>query len=595
MASHNIIDYFISSPWSGLVSIIMAISLTCLFDFIGRRIWKSEEVFARALYFFAGQLVFTWVILLISCLGFAHQLIFQIINSSIVLWFFSFYLSQCRIRNSIEKLIQFYHYQVSNTYKKLCFWLFITALIAWSIISISPPTDADSLDYHLGVPLNILNNHSIIFDSGHLHFRMFGFSEMLNVFGLANGCPQWSAAIQWIGFLWLLRLISESHNGFNKITICLIFLGLPVLLSLLPSQKNLMNGIACTSICFLSLVIYSNKLNKSLLTVWILASSFALGLKYSFLISGCLLFILLMYKNRTSLRFIHFVLLLISLCPLIIVKYVRFNDPISPLLSFLSPHPNELAIRFTYFLKHYADSGFSFPICLFLPQSFGSLSTILGLNLVGFLLIYFLFKNYKAESIIIISLCFLIILGGQKTSRFFLEPLFWLLPLAFVELKNHPKKRIIFNYFSFQFYLMLPLVLVASVDLGWGLSSNAARENLMQKSSSYYEESKWVNEFLPKSAHIATDIRSRSFLKIESLPFEYIFFYQAKDSTKMSQLLKEKYKTDFLVLSDEVNNLDFKKQFAGKLIAGPKKFKTATRNPFNKKEYQVSVYALKKN
>lgn len=576
-----------------MLSIFMALSYTCLFDFLGLRFCGSKATFARALYFFAGQLVLGWLILIISWTGLAFPWLFQILNGLVLFWFLFRHLPKLTFQERVKNIKYYYNTFVTSQFQKISFWSLILVLVAWSVISISTPTDADSLDYHLGVPLTILNNHSLIFDPAHLHFRMFGFGEMLNVFGLANGSPQWSSTLQWIGFLWLLRLICEFFKGYDKIKICLVMLGLPVLLNLIPSQKNLLNGICCTSVCFLIYFFYAKYFNKKIFQVWILALCFALGLKYSFLISGFILSIYALFKNREWLKWHSIFFIFIALFPLFLFKYINFHDAFSPLFEFQKANPDEIILRFSAFLKNYSDSYFQFPLSIILPSSFGTISTILGISTMGFILGLTLLKKYKFEFIAIFMLCFLILLLGQKTSRFFLEPLFWLLPIVFFELKNHPQKKLLFNLFSVQFYLLLPFVLVAFFVLGRGLWSNAYREKLMSETASYYRESVWINEFLPQKANIATDIRSRSLLKMNSIPFEYIFFYQPKDSTKMQQLLYEKYKIDYLVLSDEMNNLEFKKHFAGKIIAGPKTFETATRNPFNKKTYQVCIYALR--
>ena len=52
------------------------------------------------------------------------------------------------------------------------------------IISLGPITNADSLDYHIGVPLDILKNSKLVFHPEWFASNTAGVGDFLNGFGL---------------------------------------------------------------------------------------------------------------------------------------------------------------------------------------------------------------------------------------------------------------------------------------------------------------------------------------------------------------------------------------------------------------------------
>ena len=76
-----------------------------------------------------------------------------------------------RKNTDIKKLIIF------NRYEYLIIFLFL-------ILALCPPSDADSLDYHLGFAVSAIENNAILIREDWLHYRLFGYGEYLNLFGL---------------------------------------------------------------------------------------------------------------------------------------------------------------------------------------------------------------------------------------------------------------------------------------------------------------------------------------------------------------------------------------------------------------------------
>ena len=597
---HSLNDYFISAPASTLLTLISGLSMVIVFDYTGRIVFKSQEPIQRAMYFFAGLLALTWSSWIICLLGIASVLIFKIALWIILLsallivvtkrWRPPVLLNWKSLLSSNTRSIEFY------------FGLTIaTLLVGYLLLSLSVPTDADSLSYHLALPVDILRTGDLWFNKDNLHFRMAGFGEMVNLFGVANGCPQLGSFIQVIGFLYFLVAATENVSRQQQSNLLILFLSVPTLLFLIPSQKHQFTGLLATSLCFLFLS-KSSQFSLTNTVLWVLVLLFAAGIKYSFLISAfsLLVFFCLKYPDRTSLSRLSVIILLLTaiiLGPQFLFKWFYFKDPVSPLLEKFLPFQDSVVAKLYGYIKNYSESAFTFPLGLFVTNNIGKISTVFGISAIVFCFVPFMYRTYKAETITVCLLFVTILAGGQISSRFFMEPLFWAIPLFVTVYKSDFWFRYFIAIARIQFLVVMPLVFTGVYFLTPSLFSDKMRDTVLSERANGYAESIWLDKVLPKDAVIATTIKSRAFLPRTYLPWEYLIFTSFDDQKQINLLDKKlitDYKVSYLVLpyrySDEI-----KKRYGGKLVFGPKIFKSATRNPFNKTTYELAVYRVKTN
>ncbi|EMG22137.1 PF07220 domain protein [Leptospira interrogans serovar Copenhageni str. LT2050] len=128
-------------------------------------------------------------------------------------------------------------------------------MIGYGFLALCPITNADSLDYHIGVAIEILNQGKMPVFSGWFHGRLAGSGEVLNALGLAIGAEQFGSLLQFCGLLSIYGILSfysfaekfsESDGVWRKIII-IAFLSSPVLVFLVSSPKPQLLQIGMTS------------------------------------------------------------------------------------------------------------------------------------------------------------------------------------------------------------------------------------------------------------------------------------------------------------------------------------------------------------
>ena len=467
------------------------------------------------------------------------------------------------------------------------------------LLSLVVPTDADSLSYHLALPVEILKNESLYYNPDNIHFRMAGFGEMLNVIGVANGCPQLGAFIQIIGLGLVLNAYIKTIDSEQKLNLLTIFLGIPVLLFLVPNQKHQLTGILITSLCFLHLS-KTNHFTSTKLTLFLAILLFAASIKYSFLLSFASLLLFFILKKPGGVTFFDFLVKLtllsaVILGPQLLFRWFFLGDPLSPLLESFTPKADSVIIKLYQYIKQYSDSSYPFPVNLVYTDSIGRISTIVGVSALAIGFLPFLFRFFKFEVISIFTLIILILVGGQASSRFLLEPILWSAPLVITAFYQNRYYKYFILTARFQLFILIPFLVTGVYTLASSLFSDFQREKVLLKSSNGYMESKWIDEVLPLNARICIASRSRAFLPRPYFPWEYLHFTSMEVRTEAGVLdhkLKEEYKIDYIILPPTGFEA-IRSKYAGKVIAGPKKFSLATRNPFNSSEYEMVIYKMK--
>lgn len=596
---NSLTNYLISAPLSALLTIISGLSMTLFFDYGGRKIFKNDTAIFRAMYFFTGLLLTSWLIWIVCLLQIASIILFKSLLWGIIASAFYLVITQ--------KTLSFFNkpdrpFLNGTKSKYLDFYLFCILLFifsGFSILGLTVPTDSDSLSYHLAVPVEILKNGSLLFNKDNLHFRMLGFGEMLNLLGLANGCPQIGAFIQCIALLHVFNVSASIITSSQRLNLITLYLSIPTLLFLVPNQKHQLTGILATSACFLFLT-QPIVLTSSSLTLFLSVMFFAAGIKYSFLLSAAALILFLLLKTSKAITpgklIFHLTLLgAIILLPQFIFKWYYFGDPLSPLLERFSVQKDPVIVKLHTYIKNYRESPYPFPLNLILVTSFGRISTVIGIATIIPVLLLFSPKRFKRELIAIIFLIVMTIFFGQVSARFLMEPVFWSVPLFMTVYGDHRYFKYLIFTARLQLLIILPLLLIGLYNLAPSVLTNTLRHEVMLRSSNGYAESVWINDVLPTNARIAIADKSRAFLPRAYFPWEYLFFSTVSDKKEATQLdykLRHQYKTEYLILPkqgfDEIRN-----KYAGTIVEGPKTFYRATRNPLNRIKYEMVIYKMK--
>lgn len=568
-----------------------------VFDWLGCKIFAGKGLLHRALYFFFGLLMLSWLLLLISLLGAAYVVVFRALGIFLVAAAFLILLQKTSSLFTKGRSRFFHYWKASSIGDKTWIALVLATFLLYAIVSLAPASDADSLDYHLGVPLAILKAHRLVLNLDYFHFSMFGFGEMLNMLGLAVGATQFGAFLQYLAFLWM-AVAGASLLKVKRCQFGLLLFSIPILLALVSSQKHQLTGIACSSVCFYFIFQRKALLKSKDLVLVLSCFCFVAGLKYSFFISVAALlgYMAIIKAPVFSWRFLGSAtgMFIVFLLPLFAYKFFAFQDPFSPILEMFRAHPNPAMSNFNHFVSNYSETAFPFPVGLIFPASLHDITNVFGLSFL-LLLLFFFREKFKKEWWIILFLLLTIGLTAPRVSRFFLEPFLWCFPLLLLA-QSEVIRRLSVTIAKLQFVVIFPLLLLFFYASAPAVFSNAGREAFLNKNASFYQESRWLKKALPQDAVICTDIRSRALLAHKSFPIEYLYFTSFSDSVQrrhFDSLFYQEYKVGYLVLAEQGLSGKIRKLYGGARIAGPFTFNSGSRNPWNRQEVSVSVYEVK--
>ena len=140
--------------------------------------------------------------------------------------------------------------ELFKNFNELIIVLFI---FIYFLLSLGPITDADSLDYHLSVPIYIINHGIFPKDISWFHASQAGLGEIPIIFGLIVGAEQFSGLIQFSGLVSVLGVLKKNINKIQKndqsiknYYLILLFLSIPVLI-FLNSTLSIPSSLAALS------------------------------------------------------------------------------------------------------------------------------------------------------------------------------------------------------------------------------------------------------------------------------------------------------------------------------------------------------------
>ena len=251
---------------------------------------------------------------------------------------------------------------------------------------------ADALDYHYGVPLFLLNYSFLPNQDIWLHGSLFGFGELLNAIGLYLKTDNFFTFFQLFALILFFEFLIKNEKNNPKIIFVLFFIiSSPVILFLISGPKPLLFPQLLTAVA-IYIFFKENKFAKnSLIFVTILlvgASQFKLSFILSSKIIGLLVLIKAFKLNKKIIVNLAFISLFICLPKI----YYNFNQVHEfEIINIVTTLPR----IFLEQLSNFKDNDFIYPLNLFFPSSFGSITTILGFQIFVLFFLKKISKEFK--------------------------------------------------------------------------------------------------------------------------------------------------------------------------------------------------------
>ena len=486
--------------------------------------------------------------------------------------------------------------------------LLIFLLLGMGVLALGPITNADALDYHMGVAIAILNNGGMPVTPEWFIGRLAGNGEVLNALALSVGAEQFGSLLQYVSLLGIVGNIlhAASHHDEsvkkNEVAaselIALAAISAPILLFLISAPKPQMWPIAMTTFAF-SLLVHpllrglprqGSLAGFGLVCALVMAASQA---KFNYLLGGGVvgLFALgLMAKQRLLWVSVGIGLMaaIFIIAPSVWWKIVAFNGGWVDAL--IHPLPGHLpgTEAFVALAKGASDmtSPLPFPLLMLIPTSIGSFSTLLGM---GWLVLIglrpgrdpWLWGGVVAASVMVVASALL----APPSSRMYLEPYYWLMIILVLQPTSSALTS--FSLVKWvvlgQAFVVAAMCWIGALSLLPGALTATWRTEVMLRSANGYEVMQWADTVLPKNAVVLSGHRSMALVPRDAVPYEWSNFVDVTTDQSLLYLnrLKARSVSHMLVLGPINKSLPISNCF-GRVIAGPGVGHTATRNPFNK-------------
>lgn len=593
-------DIVFRPPFSSITAFFIVLGMWHFADLMSRNKLRVENTFQRI------SLAYVVVIATISIwvhafyfLRIPSVYLFKIIGGVFVIFGICFLVKLIKIIvkkevNLTGKLIE---NEKSNRFPK---WSLLAIAIPLFLTAFGPPTDPDSLDYHLGVPLDWLRNNQAYPRYDWMHARVVGIGESINLFGLINGTDILGQIVQYSGLIVAWTGISTFANTLRlKYLSALLVLTSPVMLYLATVQKPQLFPSA--ALVFGVLILLKNRENydRKIFLFSMASILFAISNKYSFLIAGVVAIIvsIVIAKKNKDIRFALLVIFLLFMFinfPLYLRNYLFYGDPLSPMLESLKSSPGMDVLNFSNKLRE-AEGGITFgkilklPFTLTFTTKLNYFSTVLGVGTIGFLVVY----NVAGLTRVILSLAILVALGvlcsGQTMPRYFLEGYF-LLAASIVSTQWGCKHTYLERGLLLQSIPVAISAVYGAIILFPGAITNDLRNYVMNKYAFCYQEAQWIDKYLPKDSVIIADIRSYALI-----PRKFVVPDKIKGNPENLMDIIERNNVTSMLIPYPNDESVWKglENYADKKISEKKIFTRATRNPLNAgAKYQMWLFTL---
>ncbi|MFT7625777.1 MAG: hypothetical protein ACI9WU_004968, partial [Myxococcota bacterium] len=161
--------------------------------------------------------------------------------------------------------------------------LLISVLLVLCVVA--PPTMADALDYHLGVPVYLLHHHAWPPTALWLHGSLVGLGEVLTTLGLTIHSNSVATLLQALSLVLFARYVSRGWTSTDRGFLQLFVLSAPVVLFLVTGPKAQLFPAVLTA-CALHLTVQNQRLDRQAFMLVCVLVMGAAQHKLPFVLSG---------------------------------------------------------------------------------------------------------------------------------------------------------------------------------------------------------------------------------------------------------------------------------------------------------------------
>lgn len=499
--------------------------------------------------------------------------------------------------------------------KNIWLLLLLFILIGLFLLALGPVTDADSLDYHLGIPIAIINHSGMPVIPEWFSGRLGGNGEVLNALGLSVGAEQLGSVLQFAGVLGVtaILLFSESPSRKNvwpyykkeKVFMAIAAISAPVILALITPKPQLL-PISMTTLAFALLIFPSRRqlsapqAFRGFLLVCLLVM-FASQTKLIYTLSGGLIGLsglALMAKRGLLAGGVVIALFsaVLVILPPVVWKHIYYNAGF--LEAVLKPLPGNWAgtAAFENYLRSFRDSDMPFPLSLLVPASLGTITTVIGAGLL--FLVALRPKNDRwliLGALLAVIVAVVAAMVGPKGARSYLEPYFWIL----IVISLQPTESLIWKHpllrlpIAGQALITLLFCWYGVVTLLPGSITEKLRVVVMNNSANGYTILKWADSVLPRDAVLLNTHRSMALAPRDAVKIDWAEYVDINkpESAPYLQQLKNRGISYIIAIGKPPPDLGKLSVCVGDIVAGPCYGRLATRNPLNKGQlYEAWIY-----
>jgi hypothetical protein len=483
--------------------------------------------------------------------------------------------------------------------------LTVLTILGLGAAALGPPTDPDSINYHLGIPLDWLRHGGAYARTDWFCERLIGVAEALNLLGLAAGTDSLGACMQLgglIGAAVALRALAAAPS--DRLLAWLLVAACPMMAFLVPNQKPMMLPIAASTIAIVLAVRRFSDFRSSDAMLVFGCAGFAAASKLSFLLSvGFIVLIGLTAAHRSG-RLLSCSIIAATafgalMLPVLGRNYVFFGDPISPFLERFRHPPDATLLQWSHYLRT-ASGEATLGNLLLLPVRIlgtvhpGHITTVLGLGALAFIPALGVRGAPRLLLYAALAAALASVALGQIAPRFLTESYLWA-GGALVAAQGSRLKTLLRRGLTLQCGLAAAVALFGAWNLFPGALTARQRTMVLERSAAGYTEQKWLDQVLPPDAVVIDPglyhtFTPRPFVVPDPLSIEPP---QAADRALAGLVGTFGANTVVIGVNDEDTALSRLTRRCGQSLGPPGSFALAMRNPFNAHVYQLQAFRLR--
>jgi hypothetical protein len=157
--------------------------------------------------------------------------------------------------------------------------------VAYILLALGPPTQADALDYHWGVPVYLIRHQKWTPTDLWLHESLSGIGEVYILLGMLIYSENLSTLLQAIGVVGIAYWLTQNKSKIDASILQLFILGCPILIFFVTGPKPQLFPQVITALA-LYLTVQKERLDISTYSLIILFVCGAAQQKLSFVLTG---------------------------------------------------------------------------------------------------------------------------------------------------------------------------------------------------------------------------------------------------------------------------------------------------------------------